>query len=84
MAEAQYGTDAISTARWRVPWAEALLQAGQADQARLQVRKAAPVLREQLVPGSELPGRLEALETALAAQRTPKSGGGSVATAMPQ
>lgn len=64
-AEAQFGSESISTARWRVPYAEALLQAGQVDQARAQVRQAAPVLRAQLVPGSELPRRLDALESGL-------------------
>ena len=64
-AEAQFGSDSISTARWRVPWAEALLQDGQRDKARAQVMQAAPVLRAQLVPGSELPRRLEALESSL-------------------
>ena len=64
-AEAQYGSESISTARWRVPYAEVLLRAGQADQARAQVRRAAPVLRAQLVPDSELPLRLQALEAGL-------------------
>lgn len=64
-AEAQYGAESISTARWRVPYAEVLLQAGQAEQARVQVRRAAQVLRAQLVPGSEIPRRLDALEAGL-------------------
>jgi len=65
MAEAQYGADTISTARHRVPLAESLLEAGRADQAREQFEQAAPVLRAQLVPGSELPRRLDRLEAGL-------------------
>ena len=65
MAEAQYGADTISTARHRVPLAESLLQAGRTEQAREQFEQAAPVLRAQLVPGSELPRRLDLLEIGL-------------------
>ncbi|KAF1698380.1 hypothetical protein CSC62_05585 [Pseudoxanthomonas jiangsuensis] len=67
MAEAQYGSDTISTARHRVPLAEVLLEAGRPAQAREQVRRAAPLLREQLVPESELPLRLARLESRLGA-----------------
>ncbi|UWX04443.1 tetratricopeptide repeat protein [Pseudoxanthomonas sp. NC8] len=65
MAEAQYGSDTISTARHRVPLAEALLDAGHPVQAREQMLRAAPLLREQLVPDSELPLRLTRLESRL-------------------
>ncbi len=65
MAEAQYGAGTISTARNRIPFAEALLDAGQSAQAREQVRLATPPVREQLLPGSELPARLDRLEARL-------------------
>ncbi|MBO9715923.1 MAG: tetratricopeptide repeat protein, partial [Pseudoxanthomonas sp.] len=83
MAEAQYGTDTISTARHRLPLAEALLDAGQPAQAREQVRRAAPLLREQLVPGSELPLRLARLESRLGMHAHGAGGddGAAVATA---
>ncbi|GAB3507725.1 tetratricopeptide repeat protein [Pseudoxanthomonas daejeonensis] len=68
LAEAQFGSDTISTARWRLSWAEALLQSGEAGQASVQAGRAAPVLRAQLVPGSELPRRLEALQAALGSE----------------
>ncbi|WP_372015189.1 tetratricopeptide repeat protein [Pseudoxanthomonas sp. 10H] len=74
MAEAQYGTDTISTARHRVPLAEALLEAGQPAQAREQAARAAPLLREQLVPGSELPRRLARLESRLGIASPPAAG----------
>ena len=67
MAEAQYGADTISTARHRVPLAEVLLDAGRPAQAREQAGRAASLLREQLVPGSELPVRLAKLESRLGA-----------------
>ncbi|AKC87484.1 serine/threonine-protein kinase [Pseudoxanthomonas suwonensis] len=67
LAEQQYGTDTISTARHRVPLAESLFDAGQPGPAREQLRQAAPVLREQLLPGSELPQRMARLESVLGA-----------------
>lgn len=65
MAEAQFGVDTISTARHRMPLAEALFDAGRPDQAREQLQLAAPPLREQLVPGAELLTRMQQLEARL-------------------
>lgn len=65
MAEGLFGADTIATARWRVPMAEALLAAGDAAAARDQYQRAAPVLRAQMLPESELVQRLDRLQKAL-------------------
>ena len=65
MAEELFGADTIATARWRVPMAEALLAAGDLAAARDAYRRASPVLRAQMLPGSDLLQRLDRLQEAL-------------------
>ena len=65
MAEELFGADTVATARWRVPMAEALLAAGDLAAARDAYRRASPVLRAQMLPGSDLLQRLDRLQEAL-------------------
>lgn len=59
-----YGADSTATAKWRVPLAESLVDAGRFDAARAEIERACPRLGT-LSPDSEFLGRIRALEPQL-------------------
>lgn len=72
----QVGAGQVTTARWRVPYAESLRAAGRSDEARRQVELAQAPLRHALVDGAEPLQRLQALEQGLgmSADAAPRKG----------
>lgn len=59
--ESQVGPDSVETAQQRSHLANALAAAGQCSQARLEARRALPVLEQQMLPGSAVRRRAQAL-----------------------
>ncbi|MDR2214670.1 MAG: serine/threonine-protein kinase [Nevskiaceae bacterium] len=57
-----HGADTVTTAQYRLPWAETLFAAGRLDQAREQSNRAAPLLRDQMAPGADALTRLTRLQ----------------------
>lgn len=66
LAEAEYGADSISTARWRVPWGETLLAGGQRELAQQQATLASAPMQGQVLAGSSLMQRLLRLQAGTA------------------
>ena len=56
-----YGADSTATAKWRIPLAECLFEAGAPDEALRELRRARPLLAE-LAPEADLRLRADALE----------------------
>lgn len=56
-----YGADSVATAKWRIPYAEALTDADRVSEAKAQVQRARAKLRE-VYPGSEFVVRMTTLE----------------------
>lgn len=59
------GADRAPTAQWRVPFAEALAEAGRTREARRELRRAEPVLRKALFGDAETIKRMDALKARL-------------------
>ncbi|AWH22701.1 serine/threonine-protein kinase [Stenotrophomonas sp. ZAC14D2_NAIMI4_6] len=55
-----YGADSVATAKWRIPYAETLTDAGHIAQARAEVKRAQPRLGE-IYAGSEFNTRMHTL-----------------------
>lgn len=67
----QAGADSVPTAKWRVPYAQALQAAGRPEDARAELDRAEPLLRRALVPGARLLGDIDALRRSLSAGSRP-------------
>ena len=62
MSAAESGMDSAATARWRVPLADALIHAGENEQACAQLARARAALRRELAPQASIFRRLDLLQ----------------------